>query len=168
MLRARTPLAVFLLLATAFGACAVRTGAPLPSFEVAAIDGRVVSDAALRGRPAIVALWSPGCFACVAELSGLQAIQDELGPDRLSVVGLYSMGGPADVHTIATGQGLRFPLAKVEPSLLRRLGGLTVPAALVVDSQGRIVERLRGPQAKAVYLRWVAAAIAPVQGAPPR
>ncbi len=136
-------------------ACGPSRGKPVPRFSARALDGHVVSAEGLRGRPALVLLWSPACFACVHELDVAQGLADAMA-GRLAVVGLFQHGRERDARDIAAGEGLRIPLAKVDGATMRSLCGWDVPTALVVGADGTVAHVLRGAQPREVYLRALA------------
>ncbi len=125
-------------------ACQPRVGQRLPDFAVTASDGSELSAASLRGHVALLDLWSPGCFACVAELPRLQHIQDELGARGVRVVGLYDRGGRKDGRLIGDGMDVSFPLVRIGGGLMHRLGGWEFPTTLLVDADGRVRQVVHG------------------------
>jgi peroxiredoxin len=125
-------------------ACGPRVGDALPEFQLRGSDGTTVSSEALRGKPVLLDLWSPGCFACVAELPQLQRIQDAFAKDGLVVLGFYDKGSRRDGALIGDSADISFPLVHIGGGLMHRLGGWEFPTTMLIGRDGRIQRILKG------------------------
>lgn len=106
--------------------------------------GPAVRLAGLRG-PALVNIWASWCAPCLTELPELQRLHVAAG-DRLTMLGVATDDDRRQALAAAAGLGVRFPsLFDRSGSLRRSLGLPGPPVTLLVDSDGRVVERIPGP-----------------------
>ena len=61
-------------------------GRPLPAFRYAGLDGSVLTPETLRGKPAVVALWSTTCSKSRLALASLGSLQAEYASRGARVV----------------------------------------------------------------------------------
>jgi peroxiredoxin len=128
---------------------AMDVGETLPEFEAEPRDpdGRAVRLADLRGKPVVLLFHRGGwCPFCQAELSRLSDRRDEIEP--LATVLAISVDVPEAVRAYARSRDLGLTLLHDEDARVTSQYGLTydnprhgnvpVPAAIVLDSEGRI------------------------------
>jgi cytochrome c biogenesis protein CcmG/thiol:disulfide interchange protein DsbE len=124
-------------------------GKPSPPLPKAVLQPPKETLASLRGAPALVNFWASWCKECREEAPELQKLQRSLhGEGKLVGVDYTDTedGGRAFVRRY----GLTFPILDDPDGIYGarfNLNGL--PSTVVLDSQGRIVETLRGPQTAA-------------------
>ena len=112
-------------------------------------DGGRIDMRALRGKPLLVNFWATWCAPCVREMPQIDRFHREWAPRGWQVLGL-AIDGPTPVREfLATRLQIAFPigLAGVEGTeLSRRLGNERggLPFSVVLDAEGRIVERKLG------------------------
>jgi peroxiredoxin len=119
----------------------------VPSFEAATIDGRKISVAELhRARPLVLAIFSPRCASCVAELDFFNSLYTaELkGRFELLAVSLMPAGPTAD---FMRDNGYAFP-AVADPhwqivSLFETFTG-PVPTTFIINPQGSVEHAVVG------------------------
>src|SRR5262245_31318176 len=58
------------------GPSGTQVGQPAPNFHLKRIDGRRVSLADLRGKPAVIVFWSAWCSSCREEAPRINALAD--------------------------------------------------------------------------------------------
>ena len=128
----------------------------VPPMRLAALDGRTVDFAALRGKVVLVNLWATWCPACRAELPQLDRLQMEMADDGVQVVAVaVDRGGRAVVEPFVRALKLRHLAVVLDP------GGMVgyadadnrnrapfalygMPISYVVDAGGRIVGYMPG------------------------
>ena len=116
----------------------------LPAFRYPTRMGPPFDDAALSGRPAVVALWDAACDDCATYAARLADLAGEMRRREGALVGVW-LGGPASV----AGPAGPFPiLVPEDPAEARaRFRVSQLPTLLVVDGTGRVRFRWSGPEA---------------------
>ncbi len=111
-----------------------------------AFDGTQFSLDRLQGKPVFINFWGSWCEPCKKEAPDLRAFSGSLG-DRASFVGVAVDSPREDAVGFARKAGWRYPIVSTRCcSLSNRYGVVGMPTTIVVDSSGRVVDRLVGPQ----------------------
>jgi peroxiredoxin len=160
----RFAIAAAVLAAPAFVAWA---GERAPGLEWTDLRGGPAALDDYRGRIVVLNFWATWCPPCAAELPDLAWIQREFAIFGVQVVGAAA-DPPAErerVLQFARRRKVNFPVALgATPEQMRALGlGEGLPATVVLDAEGRIVERTDGP----IERRELATAIERLLGATP-
>jgi peroxiredoxin len=104
---------------------AVPIGAPAPALTLPDLTGALIDFAALRGRPALVLFWNPGCGFCQQMLPDLKAWEADPPPGapqsssplaRLKPISRWSYGHPWCSTKISTPGAASAPPARRPPS----------------------------------------------------
>jgi thiol-disulfide isomerase/thioredoxin len=122
------------------------TAGAVLDFTVEDLDGQPVSLSSLRGQVVLVNFWATWCSPCKEEMPVLQAYYDAHRGEGFTLVGLNVSDDPAVAADFAHGRGYSFPLWFDPPGdtlIDLRLRGL--PASILVDADGRRLERWIGP-----------------------
>jgi thiol-disulfide isomerase/thioredoxin len=113
------------------------------------LEGGTFSSASLRGKPAFVNFWAPSCIPCRREAPELRAFDASLR-GRANIVGVAVDSPVGDSRAFATKSGWRYPIvSKRCCDLVDRYGVVGLPTTVVIDSNGRVVDRLLGAQTTA-------------------
>jgi len=140
-------------------------GRPLPAFRLTARDGRVWSDADLRGRQAVLHFFRSRCEGCEAEASAMRQLERALDPARVVLLHVMTdavLGFPAELAaaTLAQTQFQR-PVLMADAAFVAALQSVrwstVTPVTYVVDSAGMIRGGLRGVQTVASVQQALAA-----------
>jgi thiol-disulfide isomerase/thioredoxin len=113
------------------------------------LDGKRLSLASMRGKPTVVSVWWAGCPPCRKEAPLLVGAQKELG-ERAHFVGIdVRDGGTAAPKTFQDQFGISWPsfYSPGGEALLAFSGTLSpnsIPATVVLDSQGRVAASIIG------------------------
>ncbi len=144
-------------------------GDPLPTFRFPLEPLGSVSSDDLEGKVVLLNFWAGWCAPCKAEMPDLVKLQEELS-DRGLVVLAVSFDRTREDHNRArTALKLNFPSVYAnQPEIQDFLKKLTpveeIPVTLVIDRQGKIVERIDGP----VYLEKFRSLVTPHLQTPER
>lgn len=118
-----------------------------PSFELESIGGgEPLRLADYDGKVRLVDFWAIWCKPCVQELPMLQGLQDRYGADGFQMIGVYhSDEQPDEVRAFLDERGISYPQAIGNDDVADAFGGiLGLPAAFLIDREGRIVQRYGG------------------------
>jgi peroxiredoxin len=117
---------------------------PASALRVTAFDGRTVTLAGFRGRPAVVNFFESWCPICQAE-------QPDLSKVAKQFAGRVGFVGVSNHDTVAAGRayqrrfGINYPLANdASGRTWARWRVPYQPVTVLVDKQGRIAERFDG------------------------
>lgn len=118
------------------------------------LEGDTASLADYRGRVVLLNLWGTWCHPCLREIPDLVELQEKIEDRGGTVVGLaVDSGSPEKIRTFARRHGMNYPIWW---SSGRDLTGhyrvMGYPTTYLVDRQGVIRERYRGPQTAAKLL----------------
>lgn len=123
-------------------------GEPI-SLEGQTLDGTSLSLSDLRGKPVVVNVWWSGCPPCRVEQPDLNAVAKGLGSSA-AFVGINIRDLSPDnalaytrSHDV-TYPSLYDPSGKALLAFQGKLSPRTIPATLVLDSQGRIAASIIG------------------------
>ena len=143
-MRAHTLFLAVLALACA-GCPAMHEAPPAPPFELELLSGETTSLDALRGRVVLVDFWATWCAPCVHEVPELNAVWDDFRGRGAHVLAIsVDTVGRDAVAAWAREHGVQYPVALGSIELALRYGVDAFPAHLLIDGEGRIVERLPG------------------------
>ncbi len=120
---------------------------PLPAFTLTDVDGRVIDQAAWKGKVVLLNFWATWCGPCRAEIPDLIALQNKYR-DRLVIIGLSVDEGKtanASVKTFVAEHQMNYPVAIVDDKIEKLFGGVTsIPSTFVLSPDGKIVQRHLG------------------------
>lgn len=128
--------------------------APQP-WSITQPDGSELDGQTLSGHYVLINFWASWCPPCRAEMPDLVALQSALHDEGLRIVGANP--DPRDreqLAGLARQWELNFPVGTIAAETTHRLGGVEVlPTTLLLDPQGRIVDRWEGKRSKAFFER---------------
>jgi len=141
------PLLVFLAIGFRFDPRAIDSpliGQPAPLFELADLDGDVVSLADLRGTPVVINFWATWCQPCIVEHPVLQA-EARRWEGRVRFLGVIYQDQPEPIRSFLARRGTWGP-ALVDPGsrVAIAYGVYGAPETFVIDPEGRIVDKITG------------------------
>jgi cytochrome c biogenesis protein CcmG/thiol:disulfide interchange protein DsbE len=140
---------------TAGGEKSLRPAPPLPR-EV--LQGPRVDLASLRGKPALVNFWASWCAPCKQEAPELERFDETLG-NKANLVGVAWNNSAEDARKFIAESGWKYPILRDSSQQVGYAYGLNgLPTTFVLNSQGEIVETLRGPQTAATLSEALASA----------
>lgn len=109
------------------------------------IDGRPLPTEAVEGRVLLVNFWATWCGFCRRELPSLQELQQELGPQGLTVVALSVDDEASLVSKYLLENPLTLHVGMAPRAVVRAFGGANaLPTTYVVDREGNIKHKIEG------------------------
>lgn len=113
-------------------------------FKGKAPQGGTVDLAAYRGKAVVIQYWASWCEPCKAEMAILKDLLSRYG-SQLAVIGVNVDTDAADMTAYLREAKLPWPQIREEGGMESRpaleLGILTVPTTILLDGQGRVVDR---------------------------
>lgn len=132
------------------------TPQPVPESATRLLYGQTMPDAAgqafdlgsLRGKTLVLNFWATWCAPCVEEMPELAGLHREISGRNALVVGI-GIDSPSNIREFAAKGQYPYPLlvAGLDGTELARLLGNpsgALPYTVVIDAQGRVVERKLG------------------------
>lgn len=125
----------------------VAVGQVLPDVVMSGLNGPNKPLSSYRSRPLIVNVWASWCSPCRQEAASLERLAWSESGSRYTVIGIST-----DDDRNAALKWLRHSNATVSHyidsaprwPLEHMLGASTIPVTVLVDAEGRVVERFRG------------------------
>ena len=123
----------------------VAVGQVLREATLRGLNGPTRPLSSFRGRPLVINVWASWCGPCRAEMASLERLS-RLAPGRLKVIGVTTDDDANLAREFVARAGVSFPCYHdADQNLERRVfGAAAIPLTLVVDGQGRIVQRVLG------------------------
>lgn len=111
-----------------------------------------------RGKVVMINFWGTWCPPCRRELPALIKIREDLSRDKFEIIGI-NISEPVDASMVqshvadfASEHGIRYPLVIGDDNLVEAYGGVSVvPTTIIVDGNGKMVERIEGSRDEAGF-----------------
>lgn len=117
---------------------------PVPAFSAPDINGHNVSNADLSGKVGVIHVWSTWNYESQDIQRRIRAMKQEKG-GRLGVVGICIDGSKRDCRNYLKHDSVAWSTIcdeqMMESPLLEKLGMMSVPDNIVIDTGGRIIAR---------------------------
>ena len=135
------------------GAPPIVRGAIAPDFALRGLGaaptepGALMSLDSLRGRVVLVNFWATWCEPCEREMPAMERLYEAMPRDTFELVAVAIDEKEADVQAFQDRYTLSFPiLLDLDQSVYQSYQTMGVPESLLLDRDGRIVERYVGPR----------------------
>jgi peroxiredoxin len=119
-------------------------GKPAPAFTLQTLDGRGVSLAEYRGKVVLLDFWGTFCPPCVAALPRLQSLHAKHAARGFAVVGVTVDDRPALVRKATAQAKVTYPIVQATPQVWSAYKVNALPSLVLVDRDGRILQRFGG------------------------
>lgn len=142
----------------------VAVGEVLPDVPLMGLNGPSSRMAAFRGRPLIINVWASWCGPCRQEMASLERLawQDT---SRFNLIGISTDDYAVNARAFLTRSGATLPhFLDQRLRLETLLGAERLPLTVLVDAQGRVLEKIYGArewdgeQAARLLERWYGSA----------
>ena len=125
-----------------------QVNAPMPSFSAVDINGRTVTNADLRGKVSVIHVWSTWNYESQDIQRRLRSLREENG-SKLGVVGICIDASKRDCRNYlkhdSVGWSTICDEQMLESPLLTKLGMMSVPDNMIIDTSGRVIARGLNP-----------------------
>jgi peroxiredoxin len=114
-----------------------RVGQRAPNFQLKRIDGRRVSLADLRGKPAVIVFWSAWCSSCREEAPHINALADEYERKGVRVLGINVKDSAARTESGVREFGIKYAVARDPDASVAHAYQVTgTPTIIFLDREG--------------------------------
>jgi len=120
---------------------------PAPAIALVDLTGRKVTSDSLRGRVTLIDFWATWCAPCVKTMPELQALHTQYASRGFGVLGVsIDEGGPSKVKKFVGSKKITYPIAIDDgpKPAWEAYHVKAVPAAFLVDREGRVVAQWTG------------------------
>jgi len=106
-------------------------------------DYRKLSE--LRGKPLIINVWASWCAPCRAEMGSLERLSKRYGGKQFNIIGVSIDDDANAAANFLKRYGITFDnYLDYRLRLENMLGANTIPLTLLIDSEGRVLKKVRG------------------------
>ncbi|MDP3540924.1 MAG: TlpA disulfide reductase family protein [Elusimicrobiota bacterium] len=114
-----------------------------PEFSLPDLAGKTVSLASFHGKPVLVNFWATWCDTCKKEMPDLEELSRR-ADGRYSVIGVSMDENLSAVPPFVKEHKVTFPILYFDRKVSAAYAVRGLPAAYLIDAEGRIVRRWVG------------------------
>lgn len=123
----------------------VRIGSYLREATLDGLQGKAKKFSDFKGKPLIINVWASWCGPCRAEMGSLQRLSNRYNGKQLNIIGVSTDDYRDRALDLIRQTGIEFENYIDHKLVLEKmLGANTIPLTLLVDDQGRVLEKVRG------------------------
>lgn len=124
----------------------------LPDSALTQLDGGTWHLAEHRGKVVLINYWASWCGPCRTETPGLVHLAEQMGPERLAVVGIsMDTGDKGPVRGFVKQMHVPYPIAFPEPMSQMAVGMVGLPTTVLLDREGRVAKTYVGETREAEF-----------------
>ncbi|HEX3228372.1 MAG TPA: cytochrome c biogenesis protein/redoxin [Pyrinomonadaceae bacterium] len=124
---------------------------PAPDVQFTKLDGSPFRLQELRGRVVLLNFWATWCVPCRSEIPSLSAMQKDLEPQGLSIIGV-SYDDTADlIQQFQQDIPQSYQIVLGGREVGAQLPASPLPTTYIIDRQGRIRDKLIGERSRAAF-----------------
>ena len=125
----------------------VKAGDSAPDFSIRAENGKTVTAREFGGKLLLLNFWATWCQPCVQEIPSLDALQKELGPKGLVVLGVSVDKDQKAYTEFIKRFSISFLTARDPEQVINgKYGTLQYPESYLIDRSGKVVEKIVGQE----------------------
>ncbi len=117
---------------------------PIPGFDLPMLRGGQLSSAALRGHIVLLNFWASWCAPCRLEMPALDSLRREITDTTFVFLGVNEEEDTTAARAFLDEFGFDFPVLLGRGHLRERFHYPGLPYTLLVDRDGKVVERWIG------------------------
>lgn len=122
----------------------VPVGGILRDMPMQGLTGHSLLLSEYQGKPLIVNVWASYCSPCLAEMGSLERLKQRFSK-QFNVIGISIDDYPERAKAFLDKSNTTFPhYIDHQLKLERMLGASTIPLTLLIDAQGRVLQKVRG------------------------
>ena len=115
-----------------------------PRFALATSAGDSIGSSALRGRVTLINVWASWCKPCREEMPGLDSLRRAVRDSAFMYVSVNGDASRASAEGFLRDVGLEMPFAIAGSGVTRAFHAPGLPYTVLLDREGRIVQRWMG------------------------
>lgn len=109
------------------------------------LDGKQKKLSDFKGKPLIINVWASWCGPCRAEMDSLENLSRRYNGNEFNVIGISTDDYQDKAVSFIEQTGITFENYHDSKLILERmLGANTIPLTVLVDEDGRVLEKVRG------------------------
>jgi thiol-disulfide isomerase/thioredoxin len=123
----------------------VKKGEYLREATLNGLNGKSKKFSDFKGKPLLINVWASWCGPCRAEMDSLQRLANSYNGNEFTVIGISTDDYRNNAMDFIEQTGITFENYLDSKLLLENmLGANTIPLTILVDDQGRVLEKVRG------------------------
>jgi thiol-disulfide isomerase/thioredoxin len=123
----------------------VKVGESLREAMLDGLKGQQKKLSDFKGRPLIINVWASWCGPCRAEMDSLQGLANRYNGKQLNIIGISTDDFRNDALSLIKQTGISFEnFLDNKLQMEKMLGANMIPLTVLVDEQGRILEKVQG------------------------
>lgn len=123
----------------------IEIGQHLRNTDLHSFSGKTKKFSDYRGKPLIINVWASWCGPCRAEMGSLNRLARRYGGKQFNVIGISTDDDGNAAATFIQQSKITFEnFLDSHVVLENMLGANTIPLTILVDAQGKILDKVRG------------------------
>lgn len=123
----------------------IPVGGYLRDASLYGFSGQTKSLATFKGKPLVINVWASWCSPCRSEMSSLERLSRRYGGKQFNVIGISTDDDSNAAAAFIRHARLSFENFHDRHLLLENmLGADTIPLTVLVDANGRVLEKVHG------------------------
>lgn len=123
----------------------VAVGGYLRDVSLNALNGAERKFSAYKGKPLIINVWASWCGPCRAEMGSLERLAQRYNGKEFNIIGISTDDFEDKAQAFIKQSGVTFEnFLDHKLQAENMLGATTIPLTILVDADGRVLEKVRG------------------------